>query len=50
MLSAKNRLRKVSAVFDRFVDESCAKDVLNRSDASLIKEIARDDMARINVL
>ena len=47
---AKSRLKKIDDVLNRFVDESVAKDELNRSDTSLIKDIANDDLKRITVL
>ena len=48
--ASKNRLKKIQQVMDRFVDESIAKDELSRSDTSLIKDIAKDDLQRITVL
>jgi hypothetical protein len=47
---AKSRLKKIDDVLNRFVNESVAKYELNRSDTSLIKDIANDDLKRITVL
>lgn len=48
--SAKNRLKRISKFFDRYVGEAIQKPNLSRWDVSLIKDIARDDIARITVL
>lgn len=48
--SSKARLKKIQSVMDRFVDESIAKEKLDRHDTILIKDIANDDMKRITVL
>jgi DNA-binding transcriptional regulator YhcF (GntR family) len=47
--ASKERLQKIQQVLDRFVEESFEKEKLNRSDTSLIKDIARDDLQRITV-
>lgn len=48
--SSKNRLKRIQMVLDRFIDETESKEELSRWDTALIKEIAKDDMARITVL
>jgi hypothetical protein len=48
--SSKDRLKKVQAVFDRYLDESIEKVKLERGDLWLIKDIAKDDLQRITVL
>lgn len=47
---AKERIRKVSAIFDRFVSEAEAKKDLDRSDVYEIRNIVKDDLARVTVL
>ena len=47
---AKERLKKINDVLNRFVDESCSKEQLNRSDTALIKDIGKDDLQRITIL
>lgn len=48
--SSKDRLKRIQMVLDRFVEESEAKDELQRWDTALIKEIAKDDLQRITIL
>lgn len=48
--SSKNRLRKVQAFFDRYLDESLEKEQIDLNDAKVIKDIAKDDLSRITVL
>lgn len=48
--SSKNRLKKVQQFFDRYLDESLEKQKIDLNDAKVIKDIAKDDMARITVL
>lgn len=48
--SSKNRLKKVQAFFDRYLDESLEKEQIDLNDAKVIKDIAKDDLARITVL
>lgn len=48
--ASKQRLKRIQGVLDRFIEESEKKEELSRWDTSLIKEIAKDDMARITVL
>ena len=48
--SSKERLKRIQGIMNRFIDETEAKEELTRWDTALIKEIAKDDMARITVL
>lgn len=48
--SSKNRLKKVQAYFDRYLDESLEKQSLDLNDAKVIKDIAKDDLQRVTVL
>ena len=48
--SSKNRLKKVQSFFDRLLDESLEKEKIALDDAKVIKDIAKDDLARITVL
>ncbi len=48
--SSKDRLKRIQMVLDRFVEESEAKQDLERADTALIKEIAKDDLQRITIL
>ena len=48
--SAKNRIKRSQGIFDRYLDEVEDKDKLVRQDISLVKEIVKDDQARITVL
>ena len=48
--SSKDRLKRIQGIMNRFIDETEAKEELSRWDTALIKEIAKDDMARITVL
>ncbi len=48
--ASKERIKRASALFDRFIYEVETKEELSRSDTQLIKEIVKDDMARVNVL
>lgn len=47
---AKERLKRIDKILNRFIDESESKEELNRLDTMLIKDIARDDLQRITVL
>ena len=48
--SAKNRIKRWQRIFDRYMDEVEEKEKLVRQDISLVKEILKDDQARITVL
>jgi hypothetical protein len=47
--SSKERLVRIQGVLNRFIDEAERKEELSRWDTALIKEIAKDDMTRINI-
>lgn len=47
--SSKERIKRAQLLFDRFIDEAECKDKLDRKDASLVKEIIKDDMQRVTV-
>lgn len=48
--SAKNRIKRVSALFDRYVEQIEIKKELDNRDVALAKDIVKDDMARVTVL
>lgn len=48
--SAKNRIKRVSALFDRYVEQIEIKEELDNRDVALAKDIVKDDMARVTVL
>ena len=48
--SAKTRLRRISGIFDRYIGEVEDKEEINAFDMRTIKDIAKDDQARITVL
>lgn len=47
---SKDRMKKVQAYFDRYLEESIAKDTLDNDNTKIIATIAKDDLARITVL
>lgn len=47
--AAKKRISKISKLLDRYVNEVDAKKELERGDVSLVKDIAKDDQARVTV-
>lgn len=48
--ASKARMKKAQAYFDRFLDESLARDELDNDKSKIIKDIIKDDLARITVL
>ncbi len=46
---SKDRIKRSQRIFDRYLDEVEAKEVLERADISLTKDIIKDDMARVTV-
>lgn len=48
--SAKSRIKRVSLLFDRYVEQIETKDELDNRDVALAKDIVKDDMARVTVL
>lgn len=48
--SAKARIKKISSVLDRFVEETITQEKLDRRDVREIKDIAKDDLARVTIL
>lgn len=48
--SAKERLQRISGILDRYIDESEEKPELDHRATALIKDIAKDDLARITLL
>lgn len=48
--SAKTRLKRISGIFDRYIGEVEDKKEINSFDMRTIKDIAKDDQARITVL
>lgn len=47
--ASKARIQRVQWIFDRYIDEVESKDELKRSDVTIIKDIAKDDMQRVTV-
>lgn len=47
--SSKERIKRAQALFDRFITESEIKDSLDRHDTILIKDIVKDDQARVAI-
>ena len=47
---SKERLKKVQAYFDRYLDESLSKEKLGNDETKIITNIVKDDLARITVL
>lgn len=45
--SARDRIKRVSAIFDRYVDQVENKSTLDNKDISLAKDIVKDDMDRV---
>jgi predicted transcriptional regulator len=48
--NARERIKRVWALFDRYLDEIEEKNKLERWDMQLAKDIVKDDMARVTVL
>lgn len=48
--SAKDRLKRISVVFDKYVEQVEKKKKLENKDVALAKDIAKDDLQRITVL
>jgi len=47
---SKERIKTAQAIFDRYLDESSQKEVLENKDIVLVKDIVKDDLARVTVL
>lgn len=47
---AKHRIQRVSAIFDRWIDQIEEKQKLENKDMSLMKDIVKDDITRVTVL
>lgn len=47
--SSKNRIKKAQEIFDRYITEVEEKEKLERSDVTLVKDIVKDDLARVTV-
>ena len=48
--SAKDRIKRVSNIFDRYIDQIEWQEELSNRDIALAKDIVKDDMARVTVL
>lgn len=46
---AKDRLYRLSGIFDRYIDEVELKNELDRRDVSLMKDVAKDDLQRVTI-
>lgn len=47
---SKERIKTAQAIFDRYLQESSNKENLERWDIVLVKDIVKDDLARVTVL
>ncbi len=47
---SKKRIKRSQALFDRYIEEVEEKKKLGRWDVSLVKDIVKDDLARVTVL
>lgn len=47
---SKERIKTAQAIFDRYLNESSQKEVLENKDIVLVKDIVKDDLARVTVL
>lgn len=47
---SKDRIKRAQAIFDRYLDEVEEKEKLERADTTLVKDIIKDDLARVTVL
>ena len=47
---SKERIKTAQAIFDRYIQESADKETLEKWDITLVKDIVKDDLARVTVL
>jgi len=47
---SKYRIKRAQRIFDRYLDEVEEKEKLERADTTLVKDIIKDDLARVTVL
>lgn len=47
---SKDRIKRAQRIFDRYLDEVEEKEKLERADTTLVKDIIKDDLARVTVL
>jgi len=47
---SKERIQRAQRIFDRYLDEVEEKEKLERADTNLVKDIVKDDLARVTVL
>lgn len=47
---SKERIKTAQAIFDRYIQESANKETLEKWDITLVKDIVKDDLARVTVL
>lgn len=47
---SKERIKRSQRLFDRYLDEAEEKTTLERWDVTLVKDIVKDDLARVTVL
>jgi len=47
---SKDRIKRAQRIFDRYLDEVEEKEKLERADTTLVKDIVKDDLARVTVL
>ncbi len=48
--SSKNRIRRAQWIFDRFLDQVEEKSEITKSDVWMVKELVKDDQARVENL
>lgn len=47
---SKERIKTAQAIFDRYIQESSQKKILEYKDVTLVKDIVKDDLWRVTVL
>lgn len=47
---SKERIKTAQAIFDRYIQESSQKEILEYKDVTLVKDIVKDDLWRVTVL
>ena len=50
MDKSKERIKTAQAIFDRYIQESSQKEILEYKDVTLVKDIVKDDLWRVTVL
>lgn len=47
---SKERIKTAQLIFDRYIQQSADKETLENKDVTLVKDIVKDDLARVTVL